>query len=308
MHRLIIDTDPGVDDAHAILMALAHPNARVEAITVVAGNVGLEHTAPNALKILDVAGADVPVYRGAAGPLVLPSENAAGVHGADGLGDAGLPVSSRHFEAEHAANALVRLANAEPGALTLIAIGPLTNLALAVRLDPELPGKFKKLVVMGGAIHSRGNTSTASAEFNIFADPEAAHVVFSTWPRLTLVSWETTLAHGFSAEVVQRFFKLGTPRAEFFRRTNEKLITYVTEVLGREMLFAPDGLAMAVALEPEIVKHAEVRPVTIELHGRHTRGQTVIDWLGRGGKPANVEIVLEVDLQRFISLMELGLR
>jgi len=308
MHRLIIDTDPGVDDAHAILMALAHPDASVEAITVVGGNVGLEHTGPNALKILDVAGADVPVYRGAASSLVIPGENAASVHGADGLGDAGLPASQRTFEAEHAANALVRLANAEPGELSLIAIGPLTNLALAVRLDPDLPRKFKKLVVMGGAIHSRGNTSTASAEFNIFADPEAAHVVFSTWPRLTLVSWETTLAHGFSLDVVQRFFDLGTPKAEFFRKTNEKLIAYVTEVLGRGMLFAPDGLAMAVALEPAIVRHAELKPVSIELHGRHTRGQTVVDWLSRGGAPANVEIVLEVDTQRFIELMELGLR
>ncbi len=308
MQRLIIDTDPGVDDAHAILMALSHPNAKVEAITVVAGNVGLEHTGPNALKILDVAGVDVPVYRGAAGPLVLPTENAAGVHGSDGLGDAGIPASNRRFESEHAANALVRLANAEPGALTLVAIGPLTNLALAVRLDPDLPGRFKKLVVMGGAIHSRGNTTTASAEFNIFADPDAAHVVFSTWPRLTLVSWETTLAHGFSLDVVRRFFDLGTPRADFFRKTNEKLIAYVTEVLEREMLFAPDGLAMAVALEPEIVKRAEVRPVAIELHGRHTRGQTVIDWLGRGGRPANVEIVFDVDVDRFIELMEMGLR
>src|SRR5919108_5713991 len=130
MERLIIDTDPGVDDAHALLMALAHPRARVEAITTVSGNVGVDRTTANACIILDVAEAELPVYRGCAGPLVMASGDAAHVHGSDGLGDAGFEPSYRQPQPEHAASALVRMARAEPGALSLVAIGPLTNLAV----------------------------------------------------------------------------------------------------------------------------------------------------------------------------------
>ena len=160
MERIIIDTDPGVDDAHAIMMALAHPNVKVEALTVVGGNVGLHHTVANACKILDVMGADVPVFAGCERPLIYETKDAAQVHGSDGLGDAGLPTSSRKVEAEHAAVALVRMVNENPGELTLVAIGPLTNVAVALKLDPELPQKFKHFVVMGGTIVAKGNTET----------------------------------------------------------------------------------------------------------------------------------------------------
>src|SRR5258706_6444648 len=194
MQRFIIDTDPGVDDAHAILMALAHPDTKVEALTTVNGNVGVDKTTANALKILDVAEADVPVYPGCAAPLVVESRDASYVHGTDGLGDAGFPESKRKPESEHASNALVRMANESPGEITLVAIGPLTNLAVALRLDPDLPSKFKKLLIMGGAIHSRGNVENVTAEFNIWADPEAAHVVLTSWPVLSILSWETTMA------------------------------------------------------------------------------------------------------------------
>ena len=180
MQRLIIDTDPGVDDAQAILLASAHPHTKIEAILSVGGNVGLEHTTRNALTIVEAIGQDIPVYAGCDGPLVLFGEDAAWVHGTDGLGDCGITPQSRKAEQEHAANALVRMANAEPDAFTLVAIGPLTNIALALKLDPELPNKLKRFVIMGGAVTGKGNTSNVTAEFNIFADPEAAHVVFES--------------------------------------------------------------------------------------------------------------------------------
>jgi purine nucleosidase len=308
MKRLIIDTDPGVDDAHAILLALAHPDVKVEAITTVNGNVGLDLTTANALKILDAAGKDVPVYRGCDRPLINRTLGAAHVHGEDGLGDCGIPVSKKSAQSEHAVHALIRLANENPGELTLAAIGPLTNLAAALTLDPDLPGKFKQLVVMGGAIYSKGNTSTVTAEFNIHTDPEAASMVFSSWPMLTLLSWETTLDHVFNREALDRFFSLGTPRAKFFHDTNQKILTFIRERLGQDMLFAPDGLALAVAVEPGIVKKSEKRTVSIELHGSQTRGQTVVDWYGSTGQPPNTEIILEVDQNRFIQLMENGLK
>jgi purine nucleosidase len=308
MHRIIIDTDPGVDDAHAILMALAHPDARVEAIMTVAGNVGLEHTTANACTILDVAGADAPVYAGCAGPVIpRDHDDAAHVHGDDGLGGANFPPSPRRVEAEHAAAALVRLANAEPGAFTLVAIGPLTNLAAALLLDPALPQKIGRLVVMGGAIRSMGNTANVSAEFNFYSDPEAAYRVLNAWPELTLVSWETTMAHGFGSDLLEKWWKLGTARSEFFRKTNERVVDYIFNVLGRRMLFGADALAMAVALEPEIIRTTEKHFVTVELAGEKTRGQSVVDWFNLTKKPANANLILEVDYDRFISLMEQGL-
>jgi purine nucleosidase len=303
MTRLIIDTDPGVDDAHAILLALAHPDTRVEAITTVNGNVGVEQTTANALKILDVAGKDIPVYRGCDRPLISRELSAAYVHGEDGLGDCGIPASSRSPEAEHAVQALIRLANENPGEFTLAAIGPLTNLAVALTLDPDLPKKFKRLVVMGGAIYARGNTGVTT-EFNIHTDPEAAAMVFGSWPMLTLVSWETTLEHVLSREVLEGFFSLGTPRAKFFHDTNQKILTFIRGRLGQDMLFAPDALALAAAVEPSIVTRTETRHVSIELHGSQTRGQTVVDWNSGSGRAPNTEIILKLDQLRFNQLMK----
>src|SRR5438105_2516675 len=139
MRRLVIDTDPGVDDAHAIMMAFAHPDVRVEALTTVAGNVSLEQATRNALIILDVIGQDAPVFPGCEDALVIPTPRRAISHGTDGLGDSGYPPSLRQAASEHAVQALIRLATEAPGALTLVALGPLTNIALATRLDPLLP-------------------------------------------------------------------------------------------------------------------------------------------------------------------------
>lgn len=306
--RLVIDTDPGVDDAHAIMMALAHPEATVEALTIVGGNVSLERTVANACTVLDVMGAEVPVYRGCAGPLVLPAEDASHVHGMDGLGDASFPPSQRAVETEHAALALVRLANESPGELSLVAIGPLTNVALALKLDPQLPEKYRELIVMGGAIRAMGNTPNPSAEFNVYTDPEAAMIVFSTWPDVALVSWETTVAHGFEKEIVDGWLARETAAARFFQQITRKTISYIREALGRTMLFGADALAMAVALEPDIVTGAERHHIMVELHGNHTRGQTTVDWLDRSDRQPKANIILSVEHERFLELMEMGLK
>lgn len=308
MERLIIDTDPGVDDAHAIMLALAHPGATVEAITVVAGNVGLERTVANACAILDVMEADVPVYAGCATPLLPAGEDAAHVHGADGLGDSNLPSSQRRVEPEHAAVALVQHANAAPGELTLVTIGPLTNVAVALKLDPDLPRKFKRLVVMGGAITAKGNTTNLTAEFNVYADPEAAYMVFEAWPEFTLASWETVMVHGIEGEPLERWMQLDTPRARFFQRINANLMEFVVKYLGRRLFLGADTLAMVAALEPDIVTRAETHNLTVELNGTHTRGQTVVDWRDASGRPANAHIMLEIDRARHIELVELPLR
>ena len=306
MHRLIIDTDPGVDDAQAILMATAHSNAKVEALMAVGGNVGLEHTVRNALSLTEVIGQEIPVFAGCGPPLVMFQEDAAKWHGADGIGGASFE-PQRKAEAEHASLALVRMVNAEPDELTLVAIGPLTNIAVALKLDPELPRKVKRFVVMGGAVTARGNTSNVSAEFNIFYDPEAAHIVFEAWTKagrmIDLIDWEATVRHGISAEVIDRCYAIETPKAQFFRDFSRRSIGLAAEREGKRFMYGADPLAMSVALEPEIVTHAEQRHLTIELTGAHTRGQTVVDWRNRLGNRPNVNIVMALDIGRFHDLL-----
>lgn len=304
MNHIIIDTDPGIDDAYAILMAFAHPETKVEALTVVAGNVSLEHAIRNALIVLDVAGKNVPVFPGCGDALVIPTPRRAISHGSDGLGDSGYPTSSQQALPEHAVQALIRLADQSPGELTLVALGPLTNIAMATQLDPSLPSKYKRLVVMGGAILAKGNSWERAAEFNFYCDPEAAAVVLEKWAGLTLVSWETTLAHGLRLQQVEELAQGDSPGAELFRRTIQK--RFVKQAQGQRVLSVPDALAMAIALEPEIIQNFETRFVEIELSGRLTRGQTVVDWYDLLDHTHNVNIVHTVDRERFWELMKLS--
>lgn len=287
--RMIIDTDAGADDAQAIMLALAHPGVTVEAITTVSGNVGVDQVIANVFLTLDVLGRDVPVYRGAALPLVEDAQPE-GWFGADGMG--GYPnrqPTTRRVEAEPAALALIRLANAFPGELTLVALAPLTNLALAARLDPTFPGKIKELVFMGGTIAGHGNTANIAAEWNIYCDPEAAYITLKAFPMSRMISWETTLQHPFTWPECDVLAALPTCAAQFFRDTSYFAAGQMANFL------LPDPLAMAVTLDPAIIKRSMTRYVTVELQGTHSRGQTVIDHSGRLCCPPNVEIVTDVD-------------
>jgi len=295
--QLLIDTDPGVDDALAILMAHAH--AGVAALTVAAGNVGLEHTVRNACRLLDVVKSATPVFPGCATPLVrMPEEDAAFVHGQDGFGDVGYPEPVTKPRDEHAALALLRLTRERPGELTLVALGPLTNLALAVRLDPSLPERVKRLVIMGGAVTGQGNTGRVPAEFNIGFDPEAAQVVFEAFPMFDLVDWEATVRHAFDDALLDAWLAAGDARAELFGRIFQVARAFNAHHERRGFI-AADALAMAVALDPTIITRVETRHVAIELDGRLTRGATVVDWQRRLGHAPNARIVLDVDKDRF---------
>ena len=301
--KLLIDTDPGVDDALAILMA--HRHADVLGLSVAAGNVGLRHTVANALKLVDTIGAATPVFAGCATPLVRAAEDAAFVHGLDGFGDTAYVPSARRAEREHAAQAILRLSHEHAGQLAFVAMAPLTNLALALRLDPGLPQRVARLVIMGGAVTGRGNTS-ASAEFNVGFDPEAAHIVFSAWPRIELIDWELVSRHGIAFDVVERWLAADNPRAQFFAAISRKTRAW-TRTRGRPKLLVADALAIAVALQPDLVTRAEDHHIAIELDGRLTRGATVVDWENRSGHAANTRIVLAVDQARFEALVASGL-
>jgi len=297
--KLLIDTDPGVDDALAILMA--HRHADVLGLSVAAGNVGLRHTVANALKLVDTIGAATPVFAGCATPLVRAAEDAAFVHGLDGFGDTAYVPSARRAEREHAAQAILRLSHEHAGQLVFVAMAPLTNLALALRLDPGLPQRVARLVIMGGAVTGRGNTS-ASAEFNVGFDPEAAHIVFSAWPRIELIDWELVSRHGIAFDVVERWLAADNPRAQFFAAISRKTRAW-TRTRGRPKLLVADALAIAVALQPDLVTRAEDHHIAIEIDGRLTRGATVVDWENRSGHAANTRIVLAVDQARFEALV-----
>lgn len=294
--QLLIDTDPGVDDALAILMAHAH--ASVSGLTIAAGNVGLGHTVRNARTLVDLVGSTTPIFAGCPTPLVrLPEEDAVHVHGSDGLGDVGFPEPKALVSDEHAVQAILRLTREQPE-LTLVALGPLTNLALAVRLDPTLPQRVKRLVIMGGAVTGLGNTGKIPAEFNIGFDPEAAHVVFEAFPMFDLVDWEVVLRHAFEEDEFNAWLAAGDQRATFFEQVFGTARAFNFK-RGRRGVIAADALAMAVAIDPAMISRVEERHVAVELNGRLTRGATVVDWTGRLGKPANARIVMEVDQARF---------
>jgi purine nucleosidase len=301
-HHLLIDPDPGVDDALALMLAHSHANARVVALTITAGNVGLSHTTANALKLLDVIGADTPVFAGAAQPFVRAADDAAFVHGLDGFGDTGYSRSSRALEAEHAALAMLRLSRERPGELTFVMLGPLTNLALALTLDPELPKRVKRLVIMGGAVTGRGNVAQITTEFNIGFDPEAAHIVFSRWPDFELVDWEQTVAHGLDFDAVEHWLATDHASARFYAAISRKTRDW-TRARGRPRFLAADALAMAVVLEPEHVARWHARQIGIELDGALTRGMTVVDWDQRGRRAPNARIMDGFDPKRFAALL-----
>ena len=300
MNPLVIDTDAGVDDALALMLALAHPGAEVVAVTAVGGNVPLEHVVPNVFEVLHVMGAEgVPVFPGAREPL-LPGERerATEFHGKDGLGDYPNRRARVRPEPEPAAVALARLARERPGELTLVALGPLTNLALALRLEPELPRLLRRLVVMGGAHTARGNTPRWAAEFNFYYDPEAAQMVAQAFPEITLVTWETTLAHPVSWQEHDRLAALDTPRARFFAAITRRTLGFL-EAHGAPGLLIPDPLAMVVALDPGAVTAEARHRLWVETCGEHSRGQSLLDY-GRSGLEPNARVVTGFDRARVL--------
>ena len=303
---LLIDTDPGVDDALALLMALNDDRHALVGLTIAAGNVGLDHTVRNALKLCEVAGRDdVPVYAGCAEPLLHPAMDAAEVHGRDGFGDIGFTPALRQAESEHAALAILRLSHEHAGRLLLVALGPLTNIAVALKLDPSLPQRIKRLVVMGGAVSAHGNI-TAAAEFNIAFDPEAAHLVLQAFPHFDLADWEAVISHGFLHDRAETWLQVDSPRARFYERISRQTRLWSADCRG-DHWHSADALAMAYALEPAGAQELVERPVAVELAGTHTRGATIVDWNRQHGRPDNARLLLRYDQARFESLIQAAL-
>ena len=284
-------------------MALKHPETTVEAVTVVAGNVPLEQGTQNALYTLELCGSDTPVFRGSAAPLLGPLESAQNVHGLDGMGDIGLPLSGREPAPGHAVDVLVERINASPGELTLVTLGPLTNVALALLRDPSIAGKVGHCVVMGGTGRGPGNV-TPLAEYNVWADPEAAKVVFESGMPLTMVGWDISHEYAvFGPEDSKRLREVGTPLAEFCVDIQRVLDAWARENTRLAGFDLPDPIAMAVALDPSVATGTRRLFVAVETGGTWGRGQTVVDHLGVTGREPNVEVVTEASRGRFLEIL-----
>jgi inosine-uridine nucleoside N-ribohydrolase len=323
--RVIIDTDPGVDDALAILLALRSPELKVEAITPVAGNVPLEFTLPNALKLVEIAGrTDVPVAGGASHPLVRNLITASHVHGNNGLAGVEFPEPKIKPVGETASELIRKIVRANPGEITIVAVGPLTNVATALRADPELAGKIRAIVIMGGSL-SGGNV-TPAAEFNLYVDPEAARIVFDAGVPLTMVGLDVTRKVLFTDERLKALETAKNPSGI----AAAKIMAATLEHLNRgphPMIEAMhDPLTVANLIDPGILTLKEYY-VEVETEGEFTAGETVgyASAPARGSAPMttaelpggagagmlateatfrpNAKVAVEVDAERFFRLL-----
>ncbi len=289
MRDFLIDTDTASDDAVAIIMALAASDVRVLGLTTVAGNVAIEQATRNALVTAEVCGSDVPVYEGAAAPLTRALRDAHWFHGADGLGDHGIAPSRRKAESEHAVDAILGLSQDHPG-LTLVTLGPLTNIALALAIDPALAQRVGRCVVMGGAPCCEGNV-TPAAEYNIWVDPEAARAVFRSKLPIEMIGWHVSRgASVLSDAEVAALEALGTDKARFAVRTNSRAREAYQVQTGEAGLSLADPTAMAVAIDRSVGLTWSRRRVAIETHSELTRGMTVVDRLGVNSDPINADV------------------
>jgi purine nucleosidase len=289
IRRLLIDTDTASDDAVALIMALRSPEAEVLGITVVAGNVPLEQATSNALYTVELCGATAPVFRGAAQPLVRRLEIADWFHGSDGLGDHGYVPARRQTESEPATEAMIRIIRANPG-IEIITLGPLTNLALALRQDPGLVGNVSRCVLMGGAPCCEGNV-TPAAEFNIWVDPEAARLVLHSGLPIEMIGWQLSRgAAVVNEDELAAIIRLDTPFAQFASRCNSFAADAYFRQTSERGISLPDPIAMAIMLNPRLCRLSSEHYVEVETMSELTRGMTVVDRLNVAGDPRNEKV------------------
>ena len=302
-HKIIIDTDPGQDDALAILLALASPELEVLGITAVAGNVPLKLTENNARKICELAGKpETRVFAGAIRPLVRTLVTAEEVHGKTGLDGPDLPEPKMPLQKQHAVDFIVETLMSEPsGTVTLCALGPLTNVALALIREPKIAGRIKQIVLMGGGFFEGGNV-TPTAEFNIYVDPHAAEVVLRSGIAIVVMPLDVTHKALTTARRIDAFRALGTTvgiacaeMLEFFERFDE-------EKYGSDGGPLHDPCVIAYLLQPELFKGRHCN-VTIETASELTMGMTVIDWWGVTKRPKNATVMRDINDDGFFKLL-----
>lgn len=296
---LVIDTDTAQDDCVAILTGLLDPAADLKAITMVAGNVGFDQQVRNAFLTMSVAGrlGAVPVHLGCRQPILRPWVSAENVHG-DGVGGLSIDMTGLRPDPEHAVDALIRLAAENAGELCIIAIGPLTNIALAAAKDRDFVGNVKALYIMGGSNNGRGNI-TAAAEFNFYVDPEAAKAVLAAGFTTVIIPWDRlTLRDAvFDQQRLDGIAAIGTPLAEFFSTIVATTLDFDRSV-GIDGSTHPDSLTAAVLLHPELITASAPYHVDVETASELTRGYSAMSWGVHGSAP-NATVIEAVDAEAF---------
>ena len=302
--KIIIDTDPGHDDAFAILFALGSPEElEVLGITAVGGNAPLSRTSVNALKVVELAGRpDVPVYAGCAAPMVRKLKTAEHIHGQTGLDGPDLPEPTTPLQDEHAVNFIVRtLMDAPEGEVTVCTLGPMTNLAVAMTMEPRIVPRIREVVLMGGGFFEGGNT-TPAAEFNIYVDPHAAHRVFHSGAPVTMAGIDCTYTAMMTPQWLEALRTSGgraatgaAELADFFRR-------YGGHKFAADERPIHDACVTGYLLAPEIFEQKACH-VTVDIASPVTIGMTVVDWWGVTGEDKNVNVLRRVDADAFFALM-----
>lgn len=304
--RIWIDTDTASDDVVALIIALRHPEVEVVGMSIVAGNVPLEMAVQNALITVERCGATVAVHAGADRPLSRPLDSAQNVHGIDGMGDIGLDLSGRVPTSRDGVGAMIAAFRANPGQIELITLGPLTNVAVAVRSEPQFVSWVKRCVSMAGTGVLPGNV-TALSEFNVWADPEAAYVVFESGLHIEMVGWDVSWQDAVVTDDLAAELRALSPLGEFaidIQRNVREFCRNVTQINGFDL---PDPIAMCVAIDDTIITQEATKYVEIILGEGHARGQTMVDWRGVVRKKANTRVVLRADQAKFQSMLRVAL-
>ena len=297
--RVILDTDPGIDDALAILLLAASPEITLEAITVTHGNTTVDKCAKNALQIAELCNLiNVPIARGASEPLVKSLSVAEETHGDGGLGYAVLPEPALKLSTLPAVELIINLVHKFPGEITLLCIGPMTNLALAILRDPSIVPLIKNVVSMGGTIHAPGN-ATPSSEYNVFCDPHAFDVVIRVGLKFTLVPLDVTYECLFQKRHMDRIQSKNLAIRKFIDDSTRFYMEFHDEYQSIEGCAINDPLAAAILIKPDLVQYSDYH-VTVELKGDHNVAKTSADHFRATGKAANSKVAMKVNVEAFM--------
>ncbi len=323
MEKFIIDADTGSDDAVAILLALRDPSVEILGISIVSGNVPLELGILNTKSTMELCEQDIKVYAGSNKPLLreykeihnlddfmdhVKSESpisASGqcVHGIDGMGDIGIYPKNKIYEKESGVDFLIKSLNEQPNEITVVTLGPLTNIAKAIEKDSSIIEKVKHCYVMGGTSDGSGNVS-AAAEYNIWVDPEAAKIVFDSGMKITMVGWDNSYKYAMLKEDEMSLLKsLKTKYADFSVDIQKTLIDLTFRTYGFYGFDLPDPITMAIALDNKIIEESQQLDVIVDTRDGLTRGQTIVDYFGVENKHKNIRVVTKANKKRFMNLL-----
>jgi purine nucleosidase len=301
--HFLIDTDTASDDAVALVMAMQYPDVHIEAITVVAGNVPVDQGVQNALYTVELCQQSIPVHRGMPAPLTRPLETAQFVHGQDGMGDIGLPLSGRSPASDDAIRVLRETIHQFTGEVTLVMLGPLTNVAVALRQDPSIAQAVSECVVMGGTGQGRGNI-TPVGEYNFWADPEAAKIVFESGLPIKMVGWDISRTYAvFNPADTAALRAIDTPLARFSVDIQRAVRQFALSTTRLEGFDLPDPIAMAIALDPSVATQTHRCYVAIETLSPLCRGQSIVDHVHVLGREPNAEVVLAASREQFLRIL-----